>query len=662
MSASRSRPRGVTRRRFASGLATGAVGLSLGCGAKPIPTGNGRRVVVLGLDGLDPKIIQALMDEGRAPNFERLAETGSFRKLATTMPALSPVAWSTFITGKDPGSHTIADFIVRDPRTYQPYFSIWESTPSARTFSLGEYELAMGGPGVRNKRVGVPFWTYLTDAGIPSTVVKMPTNFPADHTATRAISGMGTPDLTDSFGRFNYYTSDPDEQYAGLTGGVVHHVSLEGGRVEAMLAGPGNPLRKDRDELQEPFVVNVDATNPAALFEVQGQRFLLQEGEYSEWVSVRFDMVSMLAGLSGICRFYLKQVRPNLQIYVTPINIDPAAQAMPISHPAEVGGEIADAIGPFWTKGLPSDTKALDYRVIDDEAYVKQAELILADRMRLFDYEWERFRSGLFFFYVSSTDQDTHMLWRNMDTSHPMHGASDVRFSGYIHHLYEEMDRLLGRILPAIDDDTLLVVCSDHGFAPFGRQFHLNSWLRSQGYLHVKDEARSKESASVLDIDWSKTAAYGIGFNGLYLNRVGREGQGILGDGEADKLAQRIARELEAVLDDETGRPPVHRVYRRSEVYSGQFTSDMPELLVGYTPGYRSSSESVMGESGRTILDLNPWAWAGDHSMAHELVPGCLFTSHPVGLEDPHIADLPVTILEFFGIPKPFDMQGRSLV
>ena len=652
----------LTRRRFAGSLAGAASGLPLACGRSERAPAGGKRVVVLGLDGLDPRIVGMLMAEGRAPNFRRLADMGSFRPLGTTMPALSPVAWSTFITGTDPGSHTIADFTMRDPLTYQPYFSIWESGRPASTLSLGDYELALGGPGVVNKRVGVPFWTHLADEGIPSTVIKIPTNFPVDDTATRALSGMGTPDLTDSFGRFNYYTSDPGEDFPSLSGGIVHRVRVADGRVLAALRGPRNALRKDGAETSVEFSMVVDPRNQAVLAEIQGQRFLLQKGEYSEWVRVRFDMASRLVGVSGICRFYLKQAHPHLQVYVTPVNIDPSAQAMPVSYPAEVGGEIARHIGPFWTKGLPSDTKALDYRVLDDEGYVKQAELILQDRLRLFEHEWERFREGFFFFYVSSTDQDTHMLWRNMDKSHPTHAESDVRYSGYIHHLYETMDSLVGRVLPAADDDTLVLVCSDHGFAPFGRQFHLNSWLRQAGYLVVKDEAGRKDRAGIPDIDWSKTAAYGIGFNGLYMNRTGREGQGILSDDEAHRVAERIAGELESVRDPETGERPVHRVYRSSSLYSGEFARDMPELLVGYTPGYRASSGSVLGESGSAILDINPWAWAGDHSMARDLVPGSLFSSQPIASETPNIKDLPSTILRFFGIPKPFGMHGDALL
>lgn len=657
----------LTRRKFAAAAGVGAVAASFSCGSSA--DGNrrraaaaGKRAVVLGLDGLDPKIIQALMDTGRAPNFKKLAEMGAFRALGTTMPALSPVAWSTFITGVDPGSHGIVDFLMRDAATYAPYFSIWESRPASRSLRLGGYEIALGGGEIENKRIGAPFWTYLTDAGIPATVIKIPTNFPADDTATRAVSGMGAPDLVDSFGAFAYYTTDRGEEYPDISGGKAHYAVRRGGRVEARLFGPRNPIDTSAGEASIPFTVDVDPENDAARIEIQGRRLVIRQGEYSDWVKVRFDFVKWLAGASGICRFYLKEAHPHLKLYVTPINIDPADPAMPVTHPPEVGGEIADRIGPFWTKGLPCDTKAFDYRILDDEAYVKQAELILEDRLRLFDYEWSRFREGFFFFYVSSTDQDAHMLWRNMDASHPMHAASDVRFSGYIHHLYEQMDKLVGKALPAIDDGALLIVCSDHGFAPFGKQFHLNTWLREQGYLQVKDEAARKEKTTLADIDWPRTAAYGLGFNGLYINRLGREGQGFVDDGEADRLAARIAGELQALADGETGRRPIHRVYARGEVYSGEFTGDTPELLVGYTPGYRASSDSVQGNTGKEVLNVNPWAWSGDHSMARELAPGSLFMSRPVAVEAPDIIDLPTTILDFFGIEKPYQMRGRVLL
>jgi len=655
---------GLDRRDFVRLLAGSAAAAGAGfplasCSAGASTTK--KKVVVLGLDGLDPTLVKALIDMGRAPNFKKLAEMGSFMRLGTTMPALSPVAWSSFITGTTPGDHGIADFIVRDPATYMPVFSIYETRGADTTLKIGDLQFPLTGGGAFNLRRGTPFWSYLTDRGIPSTVIKIPTNFPVDETATRAISGMGTPDLNDAYGMFSYYTSDEFEHYPDISGGNVFYLDVVDHRAQMNLFGPENSLRAPKDDSRDPFVnrtrvpftVYRDPREDVVRIDIQGRSLVLRKGEFSDWVSVRFELMRLLGNVDGIVRFLVKDVHPHLRIYITPVNIDPSHQSMPVTFPAEYGADLARDLGPFWTKGLPSDTKAFDHRIFSDEEYVKQAELILAERLALFEHEWARFDSGLFFFYVSSTDQDAHMLWRNMDPTHPMHKESDVRFAGYLHHLYEKMDALVGRVLPAIDDDTLVLICSDHGFAQFARQFHLNTWLRDQGYLTLKPGAEKKAETTVLDIDWRRTLAYGMGFNGLYVNLKGREGQGIVEPAKVAELTARLSRELEGITDLDTGRRPVAKVYRREEVYSGDLTPKMPELLVGYTPGYRSSGTSVLGATGSKVIDLNPWAWSGDHSMARDLVPGSLFSSRKVAKRDPNIIDLPVTILEHFGIAKP---------
>ncbi len=492
---------GVDRRDFMRMMAgtAAAAGMSLplaSCGG----SSTDKKVIVLGLDGLDPKILGALMEMGRLPNFKKLADMGSLQPLGTTMPALSPVAWSSFITGLTPGGHGIADFIARDPATYTPVFAIYKNTDPDLTISVGDIHLPIKGGGPQNLRQGKPFWAYLTERDIPAWISKIPTNFPVEETATKAIAGMGTPDLVDSYGVFSYYTSDPFEDFPNLEGGEVLYVDVNSNVVRSNLLGPVNSLRTAKDTGADPyantskipFTVYLDAKADGARLDIQGQSILLKRGEYSPWVTVTFDLLPVIGSVQGIARFLLKGVAPHFQLYVTPINIDPRAQAAPVTYPVEFGAEIARDIGAFWTKGLPADMKALDHGVINDEEYVGQAELILKERMALFDHQWSRFESGLFYFYVSSTDQDAHMLWRNMDPTHPRHAESDLRFAGWIPHLYEEMDKLVAKVLPAVDDKTLVMVCSDHGFAQFARQFHLNTWLRDNGYLVLKDKCREE--------------------------------------------------------------------------------------------------------------------------------------------------------------------------
>jgi predicted AlkP superfamily phosphohydrolase/phosphomutase len=658
----------LDRRRFLQLVAGGAAGATLpwltACGSNAA----GRKAIVLGLDGLDPTIIRGLMEAGRAPNFKKLADLGSFQPLRTTMPALSPVAWSSFITGLTPGGHAIADFIARDPETYMPVFSIYENRAPDLTLKIGGIELPIKGGGPVNLRQGKPFWAYLTEQGIPAWVSKVPTNFPVDETASKAIAGMGTPDLIDSYGSFSYWTSDPFEHYPNISGGTVQYVDVNENIVRTQLLGPVNAVVASSathqdpyaDNLKIPLTVYLDPREEAVMLEIQGEALILNRNEYSPWVSVEFDL-EPFGSAKGIVRFLVKQLRPQFQLYATPINIDPADQAAPVTHPESFGEEIARDIGPFWTKGLPCDTKAFDYRILSDEDYVKQAELILEERLALFRHQWSRFADGLFYFYVSSTDQDAHMLWRNMDSSHPKHDESDARFAGWIPYLYERMDEIVGEVLPAIDDRTLVLICSDHGFAQFGRQFHLNTWLRDNGYLTLVPGAEKKEETAITDVDWQQTLAFGIGFNGLYLNLKNRESQGIIEPAKASEVAGRLHRELEALIDPETGQHPVARVYRRDEMYVGEATAMMPELLVGYTPGYRNASSSVLGATGSATIDLNPWAWSGDHSMARDLVPGSLFSSRKVVRASPSILDLPVTLLEFFGIDKPEPMVGSSI-
>lgn len=660
----------LNRRSFLKAVGGGAAaaGLSLSLGSCAGGAGaGGRRVVVIGMDGMDPNITGRLMRQGLLPNFLKLAESGSFKTLRTVMPPQSPVVWSTFITGMNPGGHGVSDFLARNAADYKAHFSIAEVRGADVNLEIGDIRFPISGGGAFNLRRGVPFWRYLTERGIEAAVIKVPSNFPPDTSATRAISGLGTPDLLGGYGEFSYYTTDSLESYPNISGGKVIYVGMDYNAVRTELIGPENGFLKPKEPTIEdpyvnntkaPFTVYVDPVNPVARIDIQGRRVLLRRGEFSDWVRVNFEMLPVLGSVSGIVRFLLKETHPHLRLYVSPINIDPANQALPITHPAEYGAEIERAVGPIWTKGLPADTKALDHRIFTDEEYVDQAHLILEERFRLFDSEFARFKDGFFFFYFSSTDQDSHMLWRNMDEAHPMHGACDPRFKSEIFNVYQRMDEFLGRLLPAVDDRTLLMICSDHGFAPFYHEFHLNTWLRRKGYLQVKPEAAAKRETLPSDIDWSKTVAYNIGLNGVYLNLKGREGRGIVDPERASALVEKLAGDIAASSDS---REAVTRVFRKETIYSGAEMRDLPELLVGFRPGYRCSGSSSIGLTGPELVGLNPWAWSGDHCMDLDRVPGILFANRPVVQPHPGIIDLPVTVLAEFGITRPAQMEGRDL-
>jgi hypothetical protein len=136
-----------------------------------------RNVFILGVDGLDHKLLQQFVDDGSLPHFKRLISKGDFKPLKTTMPPLSPVAWSTFVTGMDPGGHAIFDFVHRDPKTLTPDFSMARAVPASWVLNLGSWALPLKGGSVEQLRRGKAFWDILEEHHVPTTIYRMPVIF-----------------------------------------------------------------------------------------------------------------------------------------------------------------------------------------------------------------------------------------------------------------------------------------------------------------------------------------------------------------------------------------------------------------------------------------------------------------------------------------------------
>ena len=168
------------------------------------------KLIILGIDGMDPQLLHRFMQSGKMPNFSRLAREGSFHTLTTSIPPQSPVAWSTVITGLDSGGHGIFDFVHRDPQTITPYSSMAEVREARKSLTLGPWVLPLESGAVKSLRRGISFWELLSQGGVPATVTRMPTNFPPVEFSGQSLAGMGTPDMQGGFGKFTYFTSDPD--------------------------------------------------------------------------------------------------------------------------------------------------------------------------------------------------------------------------------------------------------------------------------------------------------------------------------------------------------------------------------------------------------------------------------------------------------------------
>jgi predicted AlkP superfamily phosphohydrolase/phosphomutase len=628
-----------------------------------------RRAVLIGLDGLDPELVQRFMSEGRLPNMKRLAEAGMLSRLGTTYPAMSPVAWSSFATGVDPAKHGIFDFLTRDPKSYQPDLSSADVRPPRRHIRLGSYRIPVGKPELKLMRKSRPFWDVLGRYQVPCSILRVPITFPAEKFYGNMLSAMCVPDLQGTQGSFTYFTSDTSDTDQAI-GGQRIAVEVNGDTVASALVGPPNPIREHGKPVRLPFEVRLDRAAGQATLRIGGKTLTLRPGEYTDWVPVAFPLGLGLK-LRGICRFRLLAMEPSFRLYVTPINIDPENPVLPISHPRFFSVFLSKLIGRYATLGLAEDTWALNEGVLDEDAFLEQAWANHREREDMFFEMLERTPRGLITCVFDGTDRIQHMFMRYLDEAHPAlahKSETDERRERYrdvIPDTYARMDEMLGRVLERVDlrdPETLVTVLSDHGFQTFRRGVNLNAWLHQNGYLAL-EEGRTESGEWFRGVDWSRTRAFAVGLGGIFLNIQGREAQGIVPPEQAQALADELAARLSGLLDTDLDQVAVREVYPAHRLYKGPYADDAPDLIVGYAVGWRASWDGVRGIVNATIFDDNTKAWSGDHCIDPELVPGVLITNHAWNVENrkPVISDMAPTLLDLFGVPAPRYMDGKSL-
>lgn len=619
-----------------------------------------KRIIFLGLDGLDPKLVERYMAEGKLPNLQKLAEQGAYRRLRTTFPCLSPVAWSCFATGANPAKHNIFGFLSRSPKTYAPELSSSRVRPPSRVLRIGKLEIPLGKPEVELRRKSVPFWKLLGDHEIHSTILRVPITFPPEKFNGHLLSAMCTPDLRGTQGSFSFYSTAYRE--VDTTGGLRLPLRRTPHGFAGEVHGPTDPAKNDGSALELPFEIRPIDDGKAYQIRIDGAVHRLEAGKYSKWIPMRFKS-GVLGSAKGIARVLITSTEPEFELYMTPINIDPSSPALPISHPASYAIYLSKLMGSYATLGLAEDTWALNERVIDEDMFLEQAWLNHQEREAMFFNALEKTPRGVIACVFDASDRIQHMFYRCFEPEHPGNKGRDVEtYKLVIEKMYQRMDDLVGRTLRYVDDETLFFTLSDHGFESFQRGMNLNSWLRDEGYLVLRDGAT--ECGEFFEkVDWTKTRAYSVGLGGIYINRKGRESRGIVNPGaEAEALKQEIKEKLEGVVDTERNKVAVVKVEISSKIYRGPYLDGGPDLLVGYNKGYRASWSAVTGGVSRDVFEDNDKAWGGDHCIDPDLVPGVLFCNRKIERSDPGLEDIAPTVLRAFGMEIPRHMEGHALV
>ena len=616
-----------------------------------------KRVVILGFDGMDPELAERYMSEGKLPNLAKLREHGTFRNLATTIPPISPVAWSSFLTGVNPGKHNIYDFLAPDRARYLPELSSARIRGPKRNLKLGKYVIPLGRTQIKALRKGVPFWHYLGEAGVFCSVIRVPITFPPEKFPGVLLSGMCVPDIQGTQGTFSFHTTKITKRESAANR-VVVPFQKTGEFYESYLPGPPDSLRPDAaEELRAAFQVQADPAKRRIEIRVGGQRLVLPQGEYSDWVEVEFA-AGLGAKLKGICRFFLNSIEPELELYATPVNLHPMRPALPISHPLTYSIYLAKLNGLYATLGLAEDTWALNDGYLDDSAFLEQCYLNHGEREKMFFDALKKTSQGVCACVFDITDRVQHMFWRYFSSENAAAPSGNPAGPKVIEELYTRMDELIGRTMKELKDNALLLVVSDHGFKSFQHGVNLNTWLHQNGYLALREGAPAADWLE--NVDWQRTRAYALGMNGIYINQKERESRGTVEAGaEAAQLRSELCQKLQGLLDPTTDRVAITKAFDSRKAYTGPYRENAPDVVVGFGRDYRVSWNSAQGRVTDSVFEKNTKAWSGDHCVDPELVPGVLFSNWKISGEAHAITDVAPTLLELFGLHVPPHMDGK---
>jgi predicted AlkP superfamily phosphohydrolase/phosphomutase len=690
------------------------------------------RVIVLGFDGADYTLVAKGIAEGRLPNLAALAAKGGFSALTPTIPAQTPVSWSTFSTGLSPGRTMIFDFLKRNPKTYRPEFAIAEegsktflfgkgnrvAVPAIlglvafvlvlllskillrrRVSGLGLGVVAAAGVasalfiflGIRvssllpseipwpiNNRRGTPFWEEAGRKGIASVVMHVPVTFPAvDYDHGRLLSGLGVTDVRGRVGTPSYYTSDPFFAPKNKNEFSVELVRLESnkGTIETEVFGPYNKLFKEPPVIKTPMTLTVAEDGGTLTVAPKGSSpVTLKVGEWSPWVVFTFPFNSLVK-MTGIGRFHLAAVSPEIKLYLSPIHFNPSdlPPSVKITAPASLSKKLADRYGLYKTMGWQIDTWSMSEETIDEKTFLEDVDHTVEPFRKMMNAFLDEKDVRLFVQIYEFPDRVAHCFWRFLDPQHPAYDAvKAAQWAPAVEKTYEQMDAIVGDAMKRLEPEDILIVLSDHGFATWRRSVNYNTWLVENGFMTLTGGEGKQADLEMLfgqgefwpNVDWSKTKAYAMGLGDIYINLKGREGKGTVSPGaEYEAVRDEIKKRLVTLVDPKTGTRAVSRIFTREEAY-GSFDADViPDLFVTNTAGTRIGWQGSLGVVTKEMFEDNVQIWSGDHcSLDPAVVPGILVSNRALPKGNlPGIADVPATIYHVLGVAPPEKLDGVPL-
>ncbi|MDH4207364.1 MAG: alkaline phosphatase family protein [Anaerolineae bacterium] len=373
--------------------------------------------------------------------------------------------------------------------------------------------------------------------------------------------------------------------------------------------------------------------------------------------------------------------------------------AQDFSYPPDLWRELRDEIGYYAI--YPTETFSESRR----ESFFKACDDLLDLRSSTVSYLMEKYPTDFFMAVLFDTDRVLHQLWHYLDPGHPWRTAGDgTDKSGEVVRYFQRVDEKVGQILDRADEDTLVIVLSDHGMGPAHNFIVLNNWLLDAGLLQLKrdipramkrwlfdagftlrnvhrvadriglakhaeykglysmDHLMKLVFLSFLDVDWSRSRAYSFGrhLGSIYLNVKGREPEGIVEPGqEYEEVREEIIRLAERFTHPRTGEPLIGEIIKREDVYTGPYLDRAPDLIL--RPRDETNIFFGLADFGSSTTVDTVYRYSGMHRDYGLLIMSGKGVNSGGSIDGAGIEDLAPTILYAMGCPIPEDMDGKVL-
>lgn len=369
------------------------------------------------------------------------------------------------------------------------------------------------------------------------------------------------------------------------------------------------------------------------------------------------------------------------------------------TYPLTLRKELENKLGRYIIR---QDEK---YRPSNPELFINEQYEILENNIQAALYLLQNKDWDFMMLHFLGTDRISHEFWHNLDPSHPQHNPDErARLGNVIQDFYQAVDKGLGKILDTLDEDTAIMIMSDHGFGPVKKFINVNVWLLENGYMKLKrniftwlrylifklgfnydalgrliinagfgkqakklgrakrENLQRKIFLSLDDVDWSRTTAYSMGnFGQIFLNLKGREPKGSVEPGEAaSELLADLTENLKKLADPDTGKPVIEQLFTPEDIYHGPHLSRSPDLMF-VTDGMEYKVMGLSDFSSPKVFEP-VFGTTGHHRMEGIFIGAGKNIKKGTWLENARIEDLAPTILYLLDQPIPRDMDGKILV